>query len=112
MFWHAGSLSGLTRRGFPHPVATEPPVLVIGQCVPVVAAGGVEPHSPHRRSNSLRQANANGQKVTAEALADLVEQQSEGIWPDLTTRWHHKESSPAGAPSMRATQARRFGPLR
>src|SRR5664280_1322085 len=90
----ARSLSGLTRRALLQLVSTEPTPFVVGQGVAVVAVGGVEPDSRHRRSNSPSQANADGQEVTPDALADVVRQQSEGVYLNLTARWHVQGEQP------------------
>jgi len=62
--------------------------------VVVVAAGGVEPDSRHRRINIPSQANPDRQEVTAEPLADVVWQQSEGVYLDLTARRHVQGEQP------------------
>src|ERR1035437_6157156 len=90
----ARSLSGLTRRVLLRLVSTEPTPFVVGKGVAVVAAGGVEPDSRHRRSNSPSQANPDRQEVTAEPLADVVGQQSEGVYLDLTGRRHVQGEQP------------------
>ena len=90
----SGSLSGLTRRALLQLVSTEPTPFVVGQAVAVVAAGGVEPDSRHPRRNGPSQANPDREEVTAEPLADVVGQQSEGVYLDLTARWHVQGEQP------------------
>lgn len=60
----------------------------------MVAAGGVEPNPRHRRRNSPSQANADGPEVTADALTAVVGQQPEGLYLDLTSRWHVQVEQP------------------
>ena len=75
-------------------VSSEATPFVVGQGVCVVAAGRVEPYSRHLWSNSPGQANTDGQEVTADALADVVGQHTEGVHLDLPSRWHIQGEQP------------------